>query len=230
MLEDMVIGVIKARGEYYRVDIGAHQLAQLHCLSFDGATKRNRPNLKVGDMLYCRVVNADRHLEAPELSCMSAKGPKKDWVYAQESIFGQLRGGYAFECSPVLCRRLLDPHCPLLRHLGELFAFEIAVGMNGKVWVSATGSGGPTASASQAVTTTSAAAEGDQTIVAHTQTIGKSQSPLDAFETVVLVANTIKNSERLGMQQQDDDKAMQKFVHDSAKQYISNKRAAAAGK
>lgn len=45
---DCVIGVVQSRaGEAYRVDIGSAQQALLPWLSFEGATKRNRPNIKV---------------------------------------------------------------------------------------------------------------------------------------------------------------------------------------
>jgi len=34
-------------------------------------------------------------------------------------------------------RRLLRPGCPVLKHLGGHVKFEMAVGLNGRVWVSA---------------------------------------------------------------------------------------------
>ena len=46
--DDQVIGVITEKGgETYKVDIGTSNPAILSTLAFDGATKRNRPNLKV---------------------------------------------------------------------------------------------------------------------------------------------------------------------------------------
>ena len=39
--------VIARSGENWRVDIGAAHMATLDGLAFEGATKRNRPNLKV---------------------------------------------------------------------------------------------------------------------------------------------------------------------------------------
>ena len=46
--QDPVVGVVIARsGESYRVDIGAAHPATLDALAFEGASKRNRPNLKV---------------------------------------------------------------------------------------------------------------------------------------------------------------------------------------
>jgi exosome complex component RRP40 len=43
-----VLGIITARhAEGYRVDIGSSQSASLDGLAFEGASKRNKPNLKV---------------------------------------------------------------------------------------------------------------------------------------------------------------------------------------
>ncbi len=38
-------------------------------LAFDGATKRNKPNLSVGALVYCRVAVANKDMDS-ELSCM----------------------------------------------------------------------------------------------------------------------------------------------------------------
>jgi exosome complex component RRP40 len=47
------LGTIIARhAEGYRVDIGSAQMAQLDALAFEGATKRSKPNLKVGSLSY----------------------------------------------------------------------------------------------------------------------------------------------------------------------------------
>ena len=42
-----MVGVITARSMQFRVDIGAHVTANLSEVAFEGATKRNRPNLQV---------------------------------------------------------------------------------------------------------------------------------------------------------------------------------------
>jgi exosome complex component RRP40 len=45
---DSVIGIIMAKGgDNFRVDIGSSEPATLSYLSFEGATKRNRPDVKV---------------------------------------------------------------------------------------------------------------------------------------------------------------------------------------
>lgn len=47
-LEDLVIGLVQERlKDCYRVDIGSSQPAMLSLLAFEGATRKNRPNLQV---------------------------------------------------------------------------------------------------------------------------------------------------------------------------------------
>lgn len=48
MKEEKVIGIITNRGsDSYKVDIGGAMPASLPSLSFEGATKKNKPNLQV---------------------------------------------------------------------------------------------------------------------------------------------------------------------------------------
>eukprot|EP00966_Prymnesium_polylepis_P088039 2037031-Prymnesium_polylepis.1 len=137
-LADHVIGIVTDKNaEEYRLDIGAAAPAALPILAFDGASKRNRPQLQVGTLVYCRVVVANRDME-PEVSCKAPPGigAAKDWV-TRESVFGELQGGHVFECPQILCRELLDADGPLLDALGDVGAFELAVGVNGRVWLDA---------------------------------------------------------------------------------------------
>ncbi|KAL2652975.1 hypothetical protein R1flu_021103 [Riccia fluitans] len=129
-VEDGVIGVVvDRRFESYSLDIGAPTYAILPILAFEGATRRNAPNLQPGAAVYARVVKAHRDVQ-PELSCMD--------VSNKSSGFGSLKNGYVFECSTGLARSLLSkPMCPVLEALGKRFSYEIAVGLNGRVWVNA---------------------------------------------------------------------------------------------
>jgi exosome complex RNA-binding protein Rrp4 len=43
--------------------------------------------------------------------------------------------GYMFNASSALCRSLLSNTCSVLNHLGTQVPFEIAVGVNGRVWI-----------------------------------------------------------------------------------------------
>lgn len=76
---ERVVGVIVQTGaKQYRVDIGAHSLASLPELSFEGATKRNKPNLQVGSSTTQRTQNCREAsigaqgllLASPSLNCL----------------------------------------------------------------------------------------------------------------------------------------------------------------
>lgn len=124
-----MVGVISGRvGENWRVDIGSAHPAALDGLAFEGASKRNRPMLKVNSLIYARVSLAHKDME-PELECFDAQTRKAEG-------YGELKGGFLVRCSLGMCRQLLDPKHFLLPLLGSMFPLETAVGMNGRVWVS----------------------------------------------------------------------------------------------
>ena len=126
---DLVVGIITNRGaEAYEVDLGSAFSASLPYDQFEKATKKNRPPWDVGDLVYARVTLANRDMD-PELSCVNARG--------KAAGFGGLSGGYMFRCSIRLARALLRKNNVCLRALGKRVAFETAVGMNGRVYVSA---------------------------------------------------------------------------------------------
>ena len=92
---DMVIGkIIQKYAFSYDVDINAYSLAVLDALEFDGATKRNKPNLELNTLIYCRVKAIDP-LAKPELTCISPIH-KKSWT-SGESYFGPLKEGFLCE-------------------------------------------------------------------------------------------------------------------------------------
>ncbi|KAG8378910.1 hypothetical protein BUALT_Bualt07G0033700 [Buddleja alternifolia] len=128
---DNVLGiVVDARADNFFVDIKGPTLAFLPVLAFEGGTRRNIPKFEMGTLLYVRVVKANTGMN-PELSCMDATGKAAE--------YGPLKDGFMFESSTGLSRTLLSsPTCPVLETLGKKIAFEIAVGLNGRVWVNAT--------------------------------------------------------------------------------------------
>ncbi len=108
-----MVGVITQKiGEGYRVDIGGAHMASLDGLAFEGATRRNKPNLKVyftscllnvscipsqvGCLVYARVSLAHKDME-PELECFDAQTRKSEG-------FGELKGGFVVRCSLKMCR------------------------------------------------------------------------------------------------------------------------------
>ena len=118
--------------EFYSVDIRAYSAGVLSVLEFEGATKRNRPDLRVGATIYCRVSRLSPHLQ-PELSCVSPFH-KKSWS-SGEAFFGELDGGLLLQVSKGMQARLLQTNVRALELLGSVLQFEITVGMNGRVWV-----------------------------------------------------------------------------------------------
>jgi exosome complex component RRP40 len=76
---DQVVGIIEEKlGEFYRVNIFSNSSAMLNKLAFEGATKRNKPELKKGDVVYLRVSVADKDLDT-EVTCITSSGSKKEW-------------------------------------------------------------------------------------------------------------------------------------------------------
>ncbi len=127
---DLVVGtVMEARSDAYVVDVGAPAFALLPPLEFTGATRRNRPLLRRGDAVYARVAVARPDADLATLSCVDKSGRKARGL-------GPLKGGYVFGASASLARHLLaQPPAPILAAVGAQAAFEIAVGVNARVWV-----------------------------------------------------------------------------------------------
>mmetsp|Transcript_7234 Transcript_7234/g.14942 ORF Transcript_7234/g.14942 Transcript_7234/m.14942 type:complete len:228 (-) Transcript_7234:66-749(-) len=132
---DIVIGIVSHRSaEAYKVDIRSPCPAYLPALAFSGATRRNRPTLDVGSLVYARVEAAHPDLDT-ELSCIDPQ-TKKSWSTG-EVLFGELKGGLSFEVALSAAQRLLSTNCFVLDRLGQDFAYELCVGQNGRVWLSA---------------------------------------------------------------------------------------------
>lgn len=168
----------------FKVDIGSSGLATLSAFAFEGATKKNRPELQPGDLVHARLSLANKDME-PELSCMTLEG--------RTDGLGPLEGGMCFQVSLSQARkyvlgeknllgkaheraflssfwrvfccflsiiisifvlaniahffvislfanhfpRLLHPDNPVIALLTKHMAFDICVGMNGRVWVKA---------------------------------------------------------------------------------------------
>lgn len=127
--DEHVVGIVTNAGsDVFRVDIGASVSASLSYLDFEHATKKNRPNIQVGDVVYAKLSTAGRDME-PELVCVDSHG--------KANKLGKLEDGFLITCSLNLIRKLLSVNCPLLKALGQKWPYECAFGMNGKVWIKA---------------------------------------------------------------------------------------------
>ncbi|XP_058654139.1 exosome complex component RRP40 [Onychostoma macrolepis] len=127
---ESVIGIVTAKsGDIFKVDVGGSEQASLSYLAFEGATKRNRPNVQVGDLVYGQFTIANKDME-PELVCIDSCGRANGM-----GVFGA--DGLLFKVSLGLVRRLLVPQSEIIKDLEKIFPFELVVGMNGRVWVKA---------------------------------------------------------------------------------------------
>jgi exosome complex component RRP40 len=133
---DLVIATVHHSSvDVYYASISDHTAnATLPQLSFEGATKKTRPQLASGALVYARVTLANKHMD-PELECVSASTGKSEGL-------GPLTGGMLFTISLGMARRLMLPKpadqggLVILEEIGGAgVPFEIAVGRNGKVWV-----------------------------------------------------------------------------------------------
>uniref|UniRef100_A0A3Q3W9V5 Exosome complex component RRP40 n=1 Tax=Mola mola TaxID=94237 RepID=A0A3Q3W9V5_MOLML len=125
---DNVIGIVTVKsGDVFKVDFGGSEQASLSYLAFEGATKRNRPNVQVGDLVFSQFLIANKDME-PELVCIDSSGRANGM-----GVFGG--GGLLFSVSLGLVRRLLAPDSEVRSDLQQLFPCELVVGMNGRLWV-----------------------------------------------------------------------------------------------
>ena len=130
---DLVIAQVHHSSmDFFHLSIAPHTpQAILPQLSFEGATKKTRPQLKANDLVYSKVTAAQKNMEV-ELSCVNPSTGK-----SEPDGLGPLNGGMVFDVSTGLATRILRKDgVVVLEELGEKLrgGFEVAVGKNGKVW------------------------------------------------------------------------------------------------
>lgn len=81
-----------------------------------------------GDVVAGKLLTANKDMES-EMVCVDSRG--------KEFIMGILNDGYLLHTSISLCRKLLNPKCPLLKQLAKRSRqkMELSIGMNGKIWI-----------------------------------------------------------------------------------------------
>ncbi|XP_063770323.1 exosome complex component RRP40-like isoform X2 [Pseudophryne corroboree] len=127
---DHVIGIVTTKsGDIFKLDVGGSDQASLSFLAFEGATKKNRPNVKVGDLVYGQFIVANKDME-PELACIDSSGKANG-----KGVIGQ--DGLMFKVSLGLVRKLLTPQSEIIQELMNVFPMEMVIGMNGRIWVKA---------------------------------------------------------------------------------------------
>lgn len=75
------IGIVEDKtADYYRININSTNTVYCSRLGFEGATKRNKPELKRGSVLYGRICSVDNERQMDtEMTCISNNGVKKEW-------------------------------------------------------------------------------------------------------------------------------------------------------
>jgi exosome complex component RRP40 len=126
---DLVLGIVVRRQlESLLVDIGYNELASLSLYDFEGSTKRTKPNVDRGDVIYGRL-KIDGECQ-PQITCVNEDGKADGMGVLHEN-------GYLFDIPIDFANDLIDRD-NLLRELGNEIPYEIAIGANGRVWVKAT--------------------------------------------------------------------------------------------
>ena len=100
-------------------------------LEFEGATKKNKPELSVGSLVYCKVNEFNKYL-AVELTCKS-RSVKKDWN-SGEALYGELKNGYEINV-PIFFSHFLLNNEILFNNIKRRITFEVYVGINGVLWI-----------------------------------------------------------------------------------------------
>lgn len=128
---DYVIGIITGTiGESYKVSLqDFSNSVLLSMMAFPNASRKNRPNLKTGQVVYARVSQDIPEIDV-ELECI-------DPTTGKEGGFGLLdESGYVFDVNLNFANELLfNPDSIYLEKLSTKCKFEIAIGINGKVWI-----------------------------------------------------------------------------------------------
>ena len=124
---DLVIAQIQRSSmDFFHLSICPHTpQAILPQLAFEGASKKTRPQLKPHDLVYAKVLSANKNMEV-ELTCVNPSTGKS----GPEGL-GPINGGMVFDISTGFAARLLNSqNVVLLDELVENIAggFEVAVG------------------------------------------------------------------------------------------------------
>lgn len=129
---DYVVGLVsQTYGNYFVVSVANFSsTCVLPFMAFPNASKKNKPKLKTGDLVYARVSKAHPNLPA-ELECMdSSTGAKEGFGLLEEE------NALVIDISLAFARELLfNLDYPLLPELSKVVEFEVAIGVNGKLWI-----------------------------------------------------------------------------------------------
>jgi len=130
---DIIIGIISQKSyETYRVNILSSREANLNSIDFQGATRKSKPNLNAGDVIYAKVEKVNKYTNAT-LTCKGSNN-SKDWA-SGESTYGPLKEGKVYEFNRYLCLKLLENN-EFVKRLKECVqGLNLKIGFNGRIWI-----------------------------------------------------------------------------------------------
>ena len=119
------------------VDIGTRDLARLSMYAFKRAVKGNRPDLKIGDIVYGKMDNYKDNYP-PTITCTLN--------FNENKSLGELTNlnpvtqcddhDFLITIKQKTVQNLLNGQLiDRIKDLGKSIQFEIAIGSNGKVWI-----------------------------------------------------------------------------------------------
>ncbi|CAD8148447.1 unnamed protein product [Paramecium pentaurelia] len=134
-IEDYVIVQVTGKNsEYYFCDLGNGLIYNLNQMDFEGATKKNKPNIQIGQFIYARVIELNHYLKG-KLSCINPQS-KKEWTTG-ENLFRELIGGVIVDLPLNFVQSLLSSQTKpeLFKEISKHSSFEVCVGKNGRIWI-----------------------------------------------------------------------------------------------
>jgi exosome complex component RRP40 len=128
-VSDFVVGVVRFKSQInYHLDINSSLDGVLGELEFNGATKRNKPNLQIGSCIFCQVSETPKYLN-PRLTCITTE--KKEWTTGETKLCELKKCNLVY--LPSSCLPYLEKILPIMsKHV----SFEVALGKNVVVWLS----------------------------------------------------------------------------------------------
>lgn len=129
---DVIIGVIQSKtGELYRLDINAYTNAILGATEFEGATKKTKPNYKIGDVIFGKILKTNK-FDVPLLTCISGDG--KSWSSGQ-AYFGGCNSGLLVKYPLKYSVIFLQFSKGICQRIKDAIDFEFSIGCNGYLWI-----------------------------------------------------------------------------------------------
>jgi len=127
--KDDVVGIIKQKkGDQYVVDIGTRDRVTLSKMAFEGATKKYRPDLKIGDCVFGKFLDLPPDYPL-EITCVNSQGK----AVGQ----GNLSEGFIAKVPVHMVNTLRSSATKgtFMAKVGAIVPLELVVGSNGYVWI-----------------------------------------------------------------------------------------------